>query len=167
MPSIIQLQLQPLTASAWAPFGTLPSDERTPTDNSDIEFLQHDGHVNFIFHHTHELQAGTLGSLCELLNRHDTHTQTLMPMTAPAYVVVAPAHIDFSDQSDFGEVRAFRLEQHAAATLARGTWHWGPYPIGSDSLRIFNVQGRGWASDNGIVWLKRDHNTVYEVVCNE
>ena len=30
-------------------------------------------------------------------------------------------------------------------------------------MRIFNVQGRGYADDNGIAWLTRDHGVIYEV----
>jgi hypothetical protein len=30
-------------------------------------------------------------------------------------------------------------------------------------VRIFNVQGRGYAADNGIAWLTRDYEVVYEV----
>jgi hypothetical protein len=29
---------------------------------------------------------------------------------------------------------------------------------------LFNIQGRGYANDNGIAWLTRDHDVVYEVV---
>jgi ureidoglycolate hydrolase len=98
------------------------------------------------------------------LNRHDTHTQTLMPMTADAYVVVAPAVIDFSAVAHLETVRAFRLSQHAVVHLARGTWHWGPYPIGADELSIFNIHGRGYANDNAIAYLARDLHTAFAVV---
>ena len=159
-----RLHLTELNHASWSPFGTIPSDERTPNDTSELEFLQRDGHVNFIGHHNSELTFAPDGSArCELLNRHDTHTQTLMPMTGDAYVVVAPANVDFSDPAHFEHVVAFRLRQHDVVHLHRGTWHWGPYPIGADSLRIFNIQGRGYANDNGIAWLTRDHAITYEV----
>ena len=131
---ILSLPLLDVTHDAWAPFGTLPSDEGTEHDTSDLEFLWNDGHVNFIGHTNEEIPFTADGlPICELLNRHDTHTQTLMPVSGPAYVVVAPADIDFSRPEHFETIVAFRLERHAVVHLARGTWHWGPYPLGADS----------------------------------
>ena len=53
-----------------------------------------------------------------------------------------PLNIDFSEPEHFDAVQAFYLPQHAVVHLARGTWHWGPYPLNAN-LRIFNIQGRG------------------------
>jgi Ureidoglycolate lyase len=166
-PQRVTLTLNELTTEGWSRFGTLPGDEESAA-RSDLEFLWNDGNVNFIAHDVGELHfAGNGRARCELLNRHDTHTQTLMPMNTDAYIVVAPASIDFSEPEHFAQVRAFRVPQHVPVHLARGTWHWGPYPIGADTVRIFNIQGRGYVNDNGIVWLRRDHHTTYEVAINE
>ena len=161
---IVTLALEGVTHASWAPFGSLPSDENTEHDTADLEFSWNDGHVNFIGHTNDELTFTEAGlPICELLNRHDTHTQTLMPFSGPAYVVVAPRDVDFSNPDHFTTVRAFHLPRHAVVHLARGTWHWGPYPIGSDAVRIFNIQGRGYARDNGIAWLTRDHSVGYAI----
>ena len=112
--------------------------------------------MNFIGHTLDELEVVDGWLRCELLNRHDTHTQTLMPMSGDAIVVVAPAAVDFSEAGHFDTVRAFTLARHTCVHLHRGTWHWGPYPLDAPSLRIFNVQGRGYAADNGIAWLTRE-----------
>ncbi len=32
--------------------------------------------------------------------------------------------------------------------LHRGTWHWGPFPLGDEPVLLFNVQGLGYAQDN-------------------
>ncbi len=165
---VVALKLHEITHETWIPFGTVPSDEQTEHDTADLEFLWNDGHVNFISHSNDELEFNETGAArCVLLNRHDTHTQTLMPMTGAGYVVVAPATIDFSDPQHFDFVTAFRLDQYSVVNLHRGTWHWGPYPLGAQRLRIFNVQGRGYANDNGIAWLARDHHVTYEVAINE
>jgi ureidoglycolate lyase len=159
------LHLLDVTPEAWAPFGRIPSDEKTEHDDADLEFLWNDGHANFIGHDNGEIvftESG--GALCELLNRHDTHTQTLMSVDVDAYVVVAPADVDFSQPDHFDTVRAFRLPPLAAVHLTRGTWHWGPYPLAADAVRLFNIQGRGYPDDNGIAWLARDHGVVYEVL---
>ena len=109
-----------------------------------MRFEWNDGHVNVIGHTADEVDVGEIGLRCELLNRHDTHTQTLMPLDVPAIIVVAPARAHFSDSADLDAVRAFRLEPLDAVHLWVGTWHWGPYPAAGPSVRLFNVQGHGY-----------------------
>jgi len=159
------VELEPITATieSFAPFGVLPPVEGDGKPTADLEFLLNDGWVNYIGHTLDEIEVRDGALRCELLNRHDTHTQTLMPMSGDAVVVVAPADVDFSSAEHFDTVRAFVMARHTCVHLHRGTWHWGPYPLGAPSVRIFNVQGRGYADDNGIAWLTRDHGVVYEV----
>jgi ureidoglycolate hydrolase len=159
----IRLGLEPLTAEDFAPFGVLPPDEGDGHATADLEFLQHDGWVNYIAHSLDEITVSADGYRCDLLNRHDTHTQTLMPMSGHALVVVAPAAVDFSDAAHFDSVHAFEIPRYGCVHLARGTWHWGPYPLGASDLRIFNIQGRGYPNDNGVVHFARDHDLAYEV----
>ena len=45
-------------------------------------------------------------------------------------------------------MRAFRLEKLQSLVLHRGTWHWGPFPLGDEPVLLFNVQGLGYARDN-------------------
>jgi ureidoglycolate hydrolase len=164
MADIRQLRLEDVTHASWAPFGSVPSDELTEHDTADLEFLWNDGHVNFIGHTNDEIERTERGAYCDLLNRHDTHTQTLMPFDADAYAVVAPADVDFSRPEHFDTVRAFVLPRLSVVHLARGTWHWGPYPLDAERVRIFNIQGRGYARDNGIAWLARDLGVRLEVL---
>jgi ureidoglycolate hydrolase len=119
--------------------------------------------VNFIGHTLDEIEVRDGQLRCELLNRHDTHTQTLMPMSGNALVVVAPPDVDFSEPAHFSTVKAFALPQFTCVHLHRGTWHWGPYPVGANEVRVFNIQARGWPTDNGIVELLRDHGVCYAV----
>jgi len=160
------IELKPIEATreSFAPYGVLPPDEGDGQPTADLEFLLNDGWVNYIGHTLDEIEVRDGRLRCELLNRHDTHTQTLMPMSGDALVVVAPPDADFSEPVHFDAVRAFALPRHTCVHLHRGTWHWGPYPVGADFVRIFNIQGRGYPNDNGIVWLTRDHDTVYEVI---
>ncbi len=165
MGQIRELRLEAVTHESWAPFGAIPSDELTEHDTADLEFLWADGHVNFISHRNDEIEFTAEGhALCDLLNRHDTHTQTLMPFDTDAYAVVAPAEVDFSDPAHLDTVRAFVLPRLSVVHLARGTWHWGPYPLREDRIRIFNIQGRGYARDNGIAWLARDLGVRFAVL---
>ena len=160
----INLSLERVTHESWAPFGAIPSDEGTEHDTAALEFLWNDGGVNFISHTNDEIPFTAAGAACcELLNRHDTHTQTLMPYDTDAYAVVAPAGVDFSQSDHFATVRAFHLPRLSVVHLARGTWHWGPYPLADESVRIFNIQGRGYPNDNAIAWLARDHGVTYDI----
>jgi len=86
-----------------------------------------------------------------------------MPVSGDAVVVVAPAEVDFSRPAHFETVRAFLLPQYTCVHLRRGTWHWGPYPAGADHVRIFNIQGRGYVNDNGIVALASDFGVAFDV----
>jgi len=163
-PRSIALALRELSADAFAPFGRLPADEGAPGDRADLEFLWGDPHLNYIAHAGDEIAWGARGALCELLNRHDTHTQVLMPVDADALVVVAPAAVDFSRSEHLDAAAAFRVRRHQCFALHRGTWHWGPYPLERRGrVRLLNVQGRRYREDNGIAWLARDRGVVFEV----
>jgi ureidoglycolate hydrolase len=165
MPRTLPLALGELTAAAFEPFGHLPDDEGAPGDRADLEYLWGDAHLNFIGHAGDEIIWGARGALCELLNRHDTHTQVLMPVDADAFVVVAPAAVDFSEPAHLATARAFRVRRYQCFALHRGTWHWGPYPVDrGGSVRLLNVQGRRYREDNGIAWLARDRGVVFEVI---
>jgi ureidoglycolate hydrolase len=150
-------------ADAFAPFGVLPPDEGDGRPTADLVFTQNDGWVNYIAHSLDEIDVDGDAYRCVVLNRHDTHTQTLMPMSGDAVVVVAPGDVDFSRPEHYDTVRAFVLPRHSCVHLHRGTWHWGPYPVGADTVRIFNIQGRGYPLDNGVVQFATSHGLAYDV----
>jgi hypothetical protein len=54
----------------------------------------------------------------------------------------------------------------AAFVLHRGTWHWGPFPLGTEAVQLLNVQGLGYARDNASVSLPERTGSVLEVVAN-
>jgi ureidoglycolate hydrolase len=88
-----------------------------------------------------------------MLFRHDTHTQAVMSMDVPAVIAVAPGAVDFSNPDDASSIRVFRLEPLEPLVLHQGTWHWGPFPVTADEVRLFNVQGLRYAEDNACVDL--------------
>ena len=160
---MIELTPQRLTPESFALFGVLPPDEGDGAPTADLEFLRNDGWVNYISHSLDEIDT-TDGMLrCDVLNRHDTHTQTLMPVDADAVIVVAPPDVDFSQAGHLDTVRAFVVARHNCVHLHRGTWHWGPYPIGTTNVRIFNIQGRGYPSDNDVTRFARDFGVIFGV----
>ena len=85
-------------------------------------------------------------------------------MSGDAIVVVAPRRrrllASRRTSTRFGR-SCCRATRVCICTAAPGTGariRWAP-----TSVRIFNVQGRGYADDNGIAWLTRDHGVVFEV----
>lgn len=138
-----------LSHESWAPFGWLPVDDTDPRDPlHDLEFAWGDPHLNVIGHDLAEVVATGRGLRCDEMFRHDTHTQALTPLDAEAVVLVAPAHVPLSDPGQADHVRAFLMRPLETVVLHRGTWHWGPYPVGRSRVRILNVQGRRYLEDN-------------------
>jgi len=158
-----RLPLLALTHGSWRPFGTLPADEGSEDDTSDLEFEWLDGHLNFIGHARDEVPWTDGGVRCELMFRHRTHTQALMPVDADTVVVVAPPGTAFTGPDGFAAVRAFAVPALTPFVLHRGTWHWGPFPAAAASVRLLNVQGTRYRDDNECVLLAADHGVAYEV----
>jgi ureidoglycolate hydrolase len=145
---------EPLREETWAPFGWLPVTDTDPRDGEQrMTFEWADPHVNVIGHARAEVPATADGLRCEMLFRHDTHTQSVMALDVPAVIAVAPAAVTFADPGDAGSIRVFRLEPLEPLVLHRGTWHWGPFPVTADWVRLFNVQGLRYAEDNARVDL--------------
>jgi ureidoglycolate hydrolase len=152
---------EPLSAEAWAPFGWLPVADTDPRDGDQrLTFLWSDAHVNIIGHARAEVPETDDGLRCDMLFRHDTHTQTIMSLDVAAVIAVAPAaaFIDGAGaeadaEADADTVRVFRLEPLEPFVLHQGTWHWGPFPVEGPSVRLFNVQGLRYAEDNACVDL--------------
>jgi ureidoglycolate hydrolase len=140
---------EPLSEQAWAPFGWLPVADTDPRDGDNrLSFAWDDVHVNIIGHARAEVPETADGLRCQMLFRHDTHTQAVMSLDVPAVIAVAPAERDFSGSTDAESIRVFRLEPLQPVVLHKGTWHWGPFPVDADSVRLFNVQGLRYAEDN-------------------
>jgi ureidoglycolate hydrolase len=134
---------------AWAPFGWVPVPDTDPSDGaSRLEYEWGDPHVNVISHAPDEVERDGAGLLVDRMYRHDTHTQVLLALNGPSVLAVAPADADLSTAAGLDAVRAFRLEKLDAVVLHRGTWHWGPFPLGDEPVLLFNVQGLGYARDN-------------------
>jgi ureidoglycolate hydrolase len=143
-----------LTPQGWAPFGWLPVADTDPADGKErLTYEWGDVHVNLIGHTLDEVPAVPGGLRCQVLFRHATHTQALMAMDHPGVIVVAPAGVDPATATGAESIRAFALPVLSPLVLHRGTWHWGPYPVGSDSVQLFNVQGLRYREDNESVDL--------------
>jgi len=151
------VQAQPLSAEAWQPFGQVIGGP-DPSSAACVLELRDDAvfHLDVLSYQWHPLR-------CELLNRHHTATQALIPLGgSPAVVVVAPPEVDFSDPGHLDTIRAFTISDNLGINLAIGTWHWGPYPLGAE-VHLANFQARDVAGDNEIAYLERDLGVVVAI----
>ena len=144
-----RIEPEAISEPAWQPFGWLPVPDTDPKDgNNRLTYEWADPHVNIIGHRRDEVPAADGALRCEVLFRHLTHTQVVMPLDVDAVIAVAPAGTDPRTEDGAGQIRVFALPVQQAIVLAQGTWHWGPYPARGQSVRLFNVQGLGYAEDN-------------------
>ncbi len=140
---------QAVSESTWQPFGWLPVADTDPNDGSNrLAFEWADAHVNIIGHERDEVPASDGALRCEVLYRHLTHTQVIMPLDVDAVIAVAPPGVDPTTADGAAEIRAFTVPVQQAIVLDQGTWHWGPFPARGPSVRLFNVQGLRYAEDN-------------------
>lgn len=160
-----RIRAEPLSAEAWVPFGWLPLEDTDPEDGKrTLTFEWGDPHVNVIAHAPEEIVHEGDTYRCDALYRHLTHTQVLEVLNCDAVVAVAPAGTDLATPEGRAEIRAFRLHPGDAFVLNQGTWHWGPFPLGSEPVRLFNMQGRRYAEDNDRADLASAGNSVDVVV---
>ena len=126
-----------------------------PADGSGrLAYEWADPHVNVISHSSQEPARSPSGALvCDRLYRHVSHTQVLLALDGPSVIAVAPADVAFDRAEDLDTVAAFLLRPLDALVLHRGTWHWGPFPLGDDPVHLFNVQGLRYREDNTSVDL--------------
>jgi ureidoglycolate hydrolase len=145
------VQAEPLTSDGWKPFGQVVGrDECLVELRGDAVF-----HLDVLTYEWHPLRA-------DLLNRHHTATQALIPLDgAPAVVLVAPPDVDFSSPDHLDSLRAFVITGDMGINLALGTWHWGPYPVG-ERVSLANFQG-DVTDDNEIAYLERDLGVTVEI----
>ncbi len=164
--TVVPRNAQPITAATFAPFGWLPVADTDPGDGDQtLHFAWADPHLNVISHRADEIDHAENGApLCSVLYRHATHTQALLTLNVDAVVAVAPAAVTFSSPRDLDTIVAFRLRPLDAFVLHRGTWHWGPFPLGTEPVQLLNVQGLRYADDNDHVDLLEVTGAVLEVV---
>ena len=154
MAETISIDAEPFTLDAWREFGWVPVADTDPTDGiHSLEFSWEDAHLNYISHAPDEVERRGGEFVVDRLYHHDTHTQALMPLNCRSLVAVAPAFLNFSQAGQVGSVRAFLLDPLACVVLHRGTWHYGPYPLGDEPVRLLNLQGRRYREDNAFVDL--------------
>lgn len=151
--SIHWVRAEPLSEAAFAPFGQVVAVGDAVMELRDGEVF----HLNVLHYERQPL-------LCDHLNRHHKATQALVALAGkPTLLVVASGEHDFSSADHLEHIRAFVCDGSTGVNLALRTWHWGPYPL-TDHVDLVNVQGRGFAGDNEVAYLRRDLGVVVEVL---
>ncbi len=165
-PTVVSRPVEPLTASTFAPLGWIPVADTDPADGAEtLHFEWADPHLNVISHTATEIDHSARGApLCTVLYRHATHTQALLVLNVDAVVACAPAGATFRGPDDLDAIVAFHLRPLDRFVLHRGTWHWGPFPLGSEPVQLLNVQGRRYAEDNDHVDLLAETGAAVEVL---
>lgn len=165
-PTVVSRKAEPLTAASFAPLGWIPVADTDPSDGAQtLHFEWADPHLNVISHAPTEIDHSGRGApLCTVLYRHLTHTQALLVLNVDAVVACAPAGATFASPNDLDAITAFRLRPHDTFVLHRGTWHWGPFPLGSEPVQLLNVQGHRYADDNDRVDLLAQAGAAVEVL---
>ena len=154
MAETVTIDAEPFTPEAWAEYGWVPVPDDDPTDGIHaLEFSWQDAHLNYISHTPDEVERVGDRFVVNRLFHHDTHTQALMPLNCRSLIVVAPAFVDFSYPAQVESVRAFLLDPLVCVVLHRGTWHYGPFPLGNEPVRLLNLQGRRYEEDSAYVDL--------------
>jgi Ureidoglycolate lyase len=159
------ISAQPFDPSDWSPYGWVPVPDTDPQDGSSrLDFEWADAHLNLIGHDAVEVPRTELGLVCEMLFRHQTHTQALMVLNCPAVAVVAPPGTAFTSPQEASALRAFLLRPHDVFVLHRGTWHWGPFPVDDPRVDMLNLQGLRYAEDNECRWLDNVGGSVEVII---
>ncbi|ALJ22272.1 ureidoglycolate lyase [Microbacterium sp. No. 7] len=142
---IVDKTIEPLTDEAFAPFGVVlhSLEDGTPCTPQEASLDLAEGAPRFYLMRLEDKPPTFTG-----ITRHRRTTQTLLSADAREWIIaVAPAT---DGAPDLDAVRAFTVPAGVAITMAKGTWHSGPFFEG-DAMSFVNLE----LEDTNIV----DHDT--------
>lgn len=134
------LELTPLTAEAFAPFGrAVPLPSGSPTSKG----AGFDCWFNVAELTGQNMKLGQViarrgDGLVRAMERHPD-IELLVPITGPMIQVVAPGRdlADATEQPRSDEAIAFILQPGEAAVVAPGVWHSAAMPVSKETLYMF------------------------------
>ncbi|OAN96061.1 ureidoglycolate lyase [Sulfitobacter geojensis] len=133
-----EVQVEPLSAAAFAPFGDVLDASGTPDKviNAGLCGRHHDrAHLDFgpegragisIFN----AEARSLPYELTLLERHPDGSQAFLPLTANPFLVIVAA----DENGTPGTPRAFMTAPHQGINFHRGIWHGVLTPLSAPGL---------------------------------
>jgi len=145
-----EIIVEPISVSAFSPFGTLitPEEDGALFSDMDAQLVLNNGIPRFYI-----MELGERPHVIKQITRHRKVTQTLASAGGePWILIVAPPSDDESDNAkpDLGQLKAFEIPGDLAIMLYCGTWHAGPY-YNTVPAKFFNLE----LSDTNIT----DHHT--------
>ena len=139
VPQTVDLPIHTVTATAFAPFGTLiePGEDGVPFGPADAALHLGQGTPRF-----YTMRLHNRGMQVRQITRHRRVTQVLASAGGHDWVLAVAPPID-PDRADAepspADIRAFRVPGHLALMLARGTWHAGPL-FDAPQADFFNLE---------------------------
>ena len=133
----LHIQAMPITAHAFAPYGTLIEPGNTPatpineglcqrfTDLADFDVI--DGHLGLSLF---DAELRPLPHRCDLLERHPLGSQCFLPLRNSSYLVIVADDLDGTP----GAPLAFLAGPEHPVNIARNTWHGVLAPISGSGL---------------------------------
>lgn len=119
-----QIIVEPLSATAFAPFGQVLAGAGEPGRPRFNDFLENARAGAQVDLSIATLEPTDLPMLARILERHPYSSQTFMPLKAARYlVIVAPDRDDGGP--DIERVRCFLAAGSQGITYRRGVWHHG------------------------------------------
>lgn len=145
------LPIEPLTAEAFEPFGTViaPADDGEPFGPEDAVLALDGGTPRF-----YTMRIPGRGLTIDRITRHRRVTQVLASAGGNDWLVAVAPPLDVDDPDaapDPEAIRAFRIPGDVAVMLAVGAWHAGPLFDG-EAQSFFNLE----LADTNVV----DHHTA-------
>jgi len=133
------LRIEPITAAAFAPYGTLIEAEEDGKlfDSADARLVLDRGTPRFYVMNLHRRPMEFTS-----ITRHLEVTQCLASVGGKPWVIaVAPPDRpdDAAGEPDLSQLVAFRVEGHQAIMLGRSTWHAGPF-FEDETVAFFNLE---------------------------
>ena len=131
------VQLAPLTADAFAPFGDVLEVAGDPDkiinqglcgryhDRAQLDFSDGKAGISLF-----NAQARSLPFTLDIMERHPDGSQAFIPMTHTAFVVI----VALDDAGKPGKPRAFLTNPGQAVNYHRATWHGVLTPISAPGL---------------------------------
>lgn len=133
------LRVEPLTAEAFAPFGSVvePLEDGTPMTPAEAVLDVSRGTARFYAMHLEDKPARFTG-----ITRHRQVTQALAAVGGGSWLlaVAPPVDVDVEHAVPaLDDVRAFEVPGDVAVLMHRGTWHAGPFFEGPE-MSFFNLE---------------------------
>ena len=150
---VIQIQAEPLTSKAFAPFGQVVGE--------DSIHMALGGGEEF---RMGVIKASNRGFRISGLNFHENSTQALVPLEGKAcLVVVAPPGAKFKKAKDLEQIKAFVCDGSVGINLGLRTWHQALLPLGPE-MKMVNVQGVNSGDDTYQVDFEDSLNATVEII---